>query len=585
MNCSIEVPSPGSVEPRSFPSRFPCRAGLFLTLLAAGACSAPPSPEPPVVETQVEITEAIREAAGTIDVAGLEKLIARLSSDELQGRGPATDGDREARRIIAEEFAQAGLSPGADDGGWEQAFDIVSITSKAPESWRFEHSGGDTSFRWWDEYIAASGVQQEAAEIEAAEVVFVGYGIEAPEYEWDDFKGVDLEGKVLLMLNNDPDWDPELFAGDLRLYYGRWTYKYEIAAAKGAVGAIIIHTRPSAGYPWQVVQSSWTGAQFELPAGDEPRLQVAAWLTYDAAKRLAQAAGQDLEKLEEAAHSRDFTPVSLGLTTSLKLLNSLDRVETANVIGLLPGSDPELKEQAVVYTAHHDHLGVGEPNDSGDRIYNGARDNASGVAELVALARAFNAVPQPPRRSIVFLAVGAEEQGLLGSEHYSRHPTFLPGKIAANLNFDSANIFGRTFDLPLVGKGKSDLDDVAQRVATLQGRRVVSESDPTQGSFYRSDQFNFAKIGVPALYFDEGTDFVDKASGVNAETLEAWNLQHYHHPSAELNDTRNLEGAVEDTQLGFYCGWIIGNQDALPAWRPGDEFESTRKAALAAAGL
>ncbi|MCH9647666.1 MAG: M28 family peptidase [Deltaproteobacteria bacterium] len=533
-------------------------------------------------EAELTITDEVKTAATAIDAAGLTAVIERLASDELEGRGPASEGDRKARQIIAEEFAQAGLQPAAEDGGWEQSFEIVSITSQAPKTWAFQGSDGVESFQWWEDYIAASGVQTATASVNDAEVVFVGYGIEAPEYDWNDFKDVDLTGKVLLMLNNDPDWDPELFAGDLRLYYGRWTYKYEIAAAKGAVGAIIIHTRPSAGYPWQVVQSSWTGAQFELPAGDEPRIQVAGWLTQDAAARLVASSGHSLEDLEKSAHSRDFAPVALGLKTSLELTNTLEQAETANVLGVLPGSDAVLQNQAVIYTAHHDHLGIGEGDDQEDRIYNGARDNASGVAELVAIAKAFRALPEPPKRSILFLAVGAEEQGLLGSKHYAQNPTFAPGNIAANINFDSANIFGRTVDLPLVGKGKSSLDAIAQQAADLQGRQVVSESDPTQGSFYRSDQFNFAKIGVPALYFDEGTNFVDKESGMNAETLEAWNLSHYHQPSDELDDSWNFEGMVEDSQLGFYCGWILGNQQALPSWTPGDEFEATRKAAIAA---
>ena len=552
-------------------------AALLLPLFVACTPSVEgPAPEP------AAITAAVEAAAEAVSAEALEEVIRALSSDDLQGRGPASEGDRLAQTYIAEAFAAAGLSPGAAEGGWFQKFGVVSITATAPATWSFAGPAGPLDFRWWDDYIASSGVQEETAEIDAAEVVFVGYGIEAPEYEWDDFKDADLQGKVLLFLNNDPDWDPELFAGNLRLYYGRWTYKYEIAAAKGAAAAIIIHTTPSAGYPWQVVQTSWTGPQFELPAGDEARIQIASWLTEEAASRLVAAAGKDLPELVAAAQSRDFQPVPLGISTSLKLSNTLDRVETGNVVGVLTGRDGDLADEALVFTAHHDHLGVGKANDSGDEIYNGARDNAAGVAQIIGIARAFAAAPEAPRRSVVFLAVGAEEQGLLGSQFYAENPTFPPGKIATNINFDAPNIWGRTRDLPLVGLGKSDLDELAGRMAQRQGRKVVSESDPTQGSFYRSDQFNFAKIGVPALYFDEGTDFVDEAAGLDEAALKEWNLTHYHQPSDEMDESWNLAGAVEDAQVGFYCAWVVANQDGLPAWTPGDEFEAARKEALAA---
>ncbi|MCB1055382.1 MAG: M28 family peptidase, partial [Acidobacteria bacterium] len=456
------------------------------------------------------------------------------------------------------------------------------ITAKAPETWTFKTPEGPLAFRWWDEYIASSGVQRETAKVDDAEVVFVGYGIRAPEYDWDDYKDEDLKGKVLLMLNNDPDWDPDLFEGNRRLYYGRWTYKYEIAAEVGAAAAIIIHTTPSAGYPFQVVQTSWTGPQFELPAGDEPRIEVAGWLTHDAAERLVAAAGMNLGALEDLAKQKSFVPVPLDVRTSIELKNTLERVQTANVLGLAKGSDPELSKQVVVYTAHHDHLGVGTPDDTGDTIYNGARDNASGVAQLVAIAEAWNKLPEKPKRSALFLSVGGEEQGLLGSEFYAKEPTFAPGQIAANINFDSANIFGRTRDLPLVGYGKSDLDAVARAAAAVEDREVVGEVDPTLGSFYRSDQFNFAKIGVPALYFGQGKDFLEPGPTASPEAVHEWTEVHYHQPSDEYDPSWNLEGAVEDARLGLYAGWLIAQAPALPGWNPGDEFEAARKRALAA---
>jgi Zn-dependent M28 family amino/carboxypeptidase len=425
-------------------------------------------------------------------------------------------------------------------------------------------------------------VQEEKATIDGAEVVFVGYGIQAPEYRWDDYKGMDLKGKVLLMLNNDPEWDPKLFEGERRLYYGRWTYKYESAARQGAAGAIIIHTIPSAGYPWQVVQTSWSGQQFELPAEGEPRIQVAAWTTEDGAKALAKLGGKDLDQLREAARSRDFRPVPLGVTTSLALTNTVSSVETANVGGLLRGSDPALKDEVVVYTAHHDHLGIGEPNAQGDRIYNGALDNATGTSQVLAIARAFQALPEPPRRSILFLFVAAEEQGLLGSEYYAKHPTFPPGKIAANLNYDGGNIWGRALEVAFIGYGKSSLDALVERHAARQDRKVVGDQFPDRGFYYRSDQFNFAKIGVPAVYLDNGTLFRGKPPEWGKEQLEAYEATNYHQPSDELTPDWSFEGMVEDARLGFFVGLEVAETPELPAWNPGDEFEAARKAALGA---
>jgi Zn-dependent M28 family amino/carboxypeptidase len=303
--------------------------------------------------------------------------------------------------------------PAGDDGGWEQSFDIVGIDARVPDQWSFKFGDEELSLQRWDQFIAASGVQNTTAEIDGAEIVFVGYGIEAPEYDWNDFKGQDLNGKVLLIVNNDPDWDPELFAGDTRLYYGRWDYKYSTAASQGAVGAIIIHTAPSAGYPWQVVQTSWTGEQFELPAGDEPRLQVVSWVTEDAAQALVSLAGKNLAALVESARERTFQPVPLGITTSLTLSNALSEVSTANVLGLMPGSDPELADEVVIYTAHHDHLGIGVPDDTGDTIYNGARDNAAGVAQVLAIADALQSLPQAPRRSIMMLFVASPPTSIM----------------------------------------------------------------------------------------------------------------------------------------------------------------------------
>ena len=552
---------------------------LCLALLAT-ACA--PSPEPAPEPAPPDAATLAAGVEQSLDGELLRGHVAALSDDAMAGRGPASEGDLAARAYLVEQMTALGLEPGFGDGSWEQPMKIVGITSKAPREWSFLGGRRGVVLSWWDDFIAASGVQEDRAEISQAELVFVGYGIEAPEYGWNDYKDVDVSDKMLLMLNNDPEWDPELFEGERRLYYGRWDYKYQQAAERGAAGAIIIHTTPSAGYPFQVVQTSWTGEQFELPGS--PRSQIEAWVTEEAAGRLAKLAGHDLAALVESARSADFRPVPFDVTTSLELKNRIREVETANVAGLLRGSDPALAGEAVVYTAHHDHLGIGEPNDQGDTIYNGALDNAAGCAQLLGIAKALTELPEPPRRSVLFLFVAAEEQGLLGSEFYASNPTFEPGRIAANVNLDGANIWGRTADVAFIGYGKSSLDAVVEAAAGRQGRSVVGDQFPDKGYFYRSDQFNFAKIGVPAIYLDTGADFVGRPEGWAKEQVDAWTEVHYHQPSDELTDEWDFAGMVDDARLALECGLAVAQADEPPAWVPGDEFEAARKEALVALG-
>jgi Zn-dependent M28 family amino/carboxypeptidase len=553
---------------------------VSLSLAACKRQDPTPAPEP---QTPEAVSADAKSAAAQITADYLREQITKISSDEFEGRAPATPGDEKARDYLVEQMKAIGFEPGGVNGEWQQTFDVVGVTPAMPKEWTFKRGGKSMSFKWWDQYIAGSGVQDEKASIKNAELVFVGYGIQAPEYGWDDFKGQDLKGKVLLMLNNDPDWSPELFAGNTRLYYGRWSYKYESAARQGAAGAIIIHTTPSAGYPFQVVQSSWSGEQVELPAAGEPRIQAKGWLTQEASRELVRFAGQDLDKLVESAKSKDFQPVALGVTTSLAFTNKINRSSTGNVYGVLKGSDPQLSDEYVIYSAHHDHLGVGEADDSGDTIFNGAMDNASGVAQLLAIGKAFEALPTPPKRSVMLLLVAAEEQGLLGSKYYAAHPTVAPGKIAANINYDGGNIWGRAKDIVYVGKGKSALDDYVNAIAKLQGRTVTADQYPDRGYFYRSDQFSFAKIGVPALYLDTGTDFIGKPADWGRQQHAEYEEKHYHQQSDEINDSWNYDGMIEDAQLGFYVGVNVANADAMPTWTPGDEFEAARKEALASA--
>ncbi len=564
---------------------------IFLAMLLGISLAACSQSESPADEPSAQAPDAgasgisaDEEAASQISGEFMRKIVREISDDRYEGRGPGSRGDVAARQYLAAEFEALGLEPGGPDGSWEQEFALVAVDTDQPDEWVFQRGDESLSFKQWDDFIVNSGVQAERAEFDDAEVVFVGYGIQAPEFDWDDYKGHDLNGKVLLMMNNDPAWDPDLFAGETRLWYGRWDYKYQKAAEQGAVGAIIIHTTPSAGYPFQVLQTSGVGAQFELPAGDEPRTQITAWMVEDAARNLVTLAGLDLDELRESADNRDFEPVPLGVTTSIAMDVDIVRTKSANVLGLIPGSDPELRDEVVIYTAHHDHLGVGKPNEEGDAIYNGARDNASGVGLVMAIARGMKALPQAPRRSILIALVGAEEQGLLGSEYYAGNPTFPPGKIAANINYDSGNIWGRTHDVTFVGLGKSTLDQLVRKFVDEQERILKPGQFPSRGHFYRSDQFSFAKIGVPAVYLKSGTDFVDRPKGWGKARINHYTEVNYHQPTDAYDDTWNFDGAVTDAKLGFWTGLAVANADEMPTWNEGDEFESARLEALKEAG-
>jgi len=549
------------------------RKSIILAAILAGAFGCSTEEPPPA---------SAHEAVNQITDEYMREIIAEISSDAYEGRGPATAGDEKARAYLVSRMQELGLEPGGDDGGFQQYFDLVGITSNQPETWSFESGGKSLSLKQWDEYIINSDVQEPRVEVTNAEIVFAGYGIQAPEYDWDDYKNVDVSGKIVLLMNNDPDWDPDLFAGDTRLWYGRWDYKYQKAADQGAIGEIIIHTTPSAGYPFQVLQNGSVGAQFELPAGDEARKQFDAWMTEDAARELIALADMDLDGLREAAFNRDFVPVPLGVTTSISMDVEISRNQSANVLGLIPGRDPVLRNEVVIYTAHHDHMGIGRPNEHGDAIYNGAFDNATGVALVMGIGKAMKALPEAPRRSVLIALVGAEEQGLLGSEWYARNPTFPTGKIAANLNYDGGNVRGETHDVTYVGLGKTSIDALTKLIAGEQGRVVNPDPFPYKGSFYRSDQFNFARIGVPAAYLDPGVDFVDRPDGWGREQEDHYTEVNYHQPSDEYDPGWNLDGMITDAKLGFWTGLSIANADEMPTWNEGDEFEAARLEALAA---
>jgi Zn-dependent M28 family amino/carboxypeptidase len=550
------------------------RTGLLVALVCGSAgCAASDR------RGTASQSAALASASAQITAASLAAPMRFLSSDLLEGRGPGTRGDEIARRYIASEMEEIGLLPGGSDGGWEQPIEMVGLTTVLPPHWDFTNGAQRVRLDPSTDFVVATGVGTARAGIDGAELVFVGYGIQAPEYAWDDFKGADLRGKVLLFLNNDPDWDPQLFAGTRRLYYGRWTYKFESAARQGAAGAIVIHTAESASYPWQTVQTSWSGENSRLVDADEQALQIRAWLSEDAAKRIAALGGQSLDALTRAARSRDFAPLPLGVRTAIHVKNVVRRYQTANVIGILPGNDATLAGQAVIYTAHHDHLGSKLGADGRRIIYNGALDNAAGIAQLLAVARAFRAAPAP-RRSVIFVAVAAEEQQLLGSLYYVDHPNVAPSQMVANINFDGGNVWGRTRDVSVVGYGKSSLDRYAAAAAAKQGRTLTDERFPERGVFYRSDQFNFARAGVPVLFARSGIDYIGRPEGWGREQVDAWIAAHYHQPSDDFDPAWNFDGMIEDAELTFEVGYALAQSSDMPQWTPGDEFEGVRKQAV-----
>lgn len=526
------------------------------------------------------------EIAGRIDQDSLHGNLQFLADDLLEGRGPGSKGDSIAQLYLETQFKRMGLGPIPSLQSYRQKFPMLGLTSKAAKTWtiRSSKNGADPlEFQFFKDYIAVAGRPKAKIDISNAEIVFVGYGIQAPEYQWDDFKGANLKGKLLLMMNNDPESDPGLFAGARRLYYGRWDYKYESAARQGAVGAIIIHTTPSAGYPFTVIETSWTGEQFELQDSSAPRMDMKGWMTNDATTRLVASAGFDLGALRAKAESREFEPVPLGLTLNTSIECEIREKSTANVLAVLPGSDPELSDEYVLYMAHHDHIGMAADRDArGDSIYNGAIDNASGTAALLAIAQAITESGHRPKRSIVFAAVGAEEQGLLGSKYFAEHPPIPNGKQSAVVNIDGINFLGPTKDVNVIGFGKSSLDKLVETVAKYQGRVVVPDKEPSKGFYYRSDQFSLAKVGVPGVYLHSGHVVLGKPDGWGKEQLDTWTEKHYHQRSDEYDPNWDLSGAVVDVQLLFHVGWMAANSEEMQSWTPGDEFEAARKSAILA---
>ena len=565
---------------------------VLLLLSVLIACDTPspatatenPSPQAgPATENPgaPALPDGFEQAEKTIRAAGLLNDVSIIAGDEFEGRGAGTEGDRRARAFLAGRLAEMGFEPLFDDGSYEQPVEIIGLNVQNPPDLEFAApDGSSVSYHFGDQYMIMAGSQKAAIQVRDAEVVFAGYGIQAPEENWDDFKDADLNGKILLVLNDDPDWDADLFGGDRKLSYGRWDYKFASAARQGAAGAIIIHTSASAGYPWQVVRASNIGEQFELKAGDEPRTQFNGWLTWEGSEALARLGGHDLETLIESARSRDFKPVPLGVTTSVDLSVEVSSKMTANVAGILRGSDADLSAEMLFLSAHHDHFGIGEPDDTGDVIYNGALDNGVAIAQTLAVAGAFAALPDRPRRSIVILFPAVEEQGSLGSRYFVNSGVIHPGRIVANINIELGNIWGPTNDIIVYGKGKSELDDWLAIAADTQGRTIRGEQDVKAGWFYRSDQISFARAGVPAIWFKSGVDFVGRQPGWGEQQYADWIKYKYHTPGDEVEDSWNLQGLEQDARLAFRLAAAVADADQPPEWYPGDEFEAVRKASL-----
>lgn len=524
--------------------------------------------------------EVVKEKAAisTITVSEFEAHIKALSSDEFLGRKPFTIGEEKTIEYIRNEFMNMGLKPG-NNGSYYQEVPMVEILGTPEKEMLVKGKGKSLKFEFQKDFVALTRKVKETVNVKDSELVFVGYGIVAPEYNWNDYDSVDVRGKTVVVLVNDPGFltgDSTLFNGKSMTYYGRWSYKYEEAARQGAAGCLIVHDTEPASYPWQVVENGWMGAKLYLQNKDSTISfsDLEGWITMEAGKKLLEAAGQE-EDLFSQALSNDFKAVPLGLSVSLKITNTFKNSRSFNVIAVYPGD--EKADEYIFYTAHWDHLGIG-PAVNGDSIYNGAIDNASGVAGLLEIADAFSKTKKRLKRSMVFLAVTAEEQGLLGSEYYSQNPIFSLDKTVAAINMDALGVHGRMKDLTVVGFGQSELDEYAEEAAKTQGRYIKPDPNPGTGSFYRSDHFNFAKVGVPALYAKGGYEHIEKGVAYADEKRNSYTKIHYHQPSDSFDpEAWDLSGMVEDTQLFYLIGRRLGNENTFPQWKEGSEFKSIRE--------
>ena len=531
-----------------------------------------------------ELAQRLEPALEAITPDGMLAHIKVLASDEFEGRAPGTKGEELSVKYVGDQLKQIGLKPGNPDGTYTQEVPLAGIKSEP----RMSFIIGDKTFdlKYPDDFVASSARLQPKIKIDNSDVVFVGYGVIAPECGWDDYKGVDVRGKTLLMLIGDPPvpdskdpskLDEKIFKGKAMTYYGRWTYKYEIAAQKGAAAAVIIHETGPAGYPYSVVRTSWGKENYEIDASNKNMDAVAArsWITLDAAKKLMVDSGQDFDELKKSAITKEFRPVTLKAKARIDIKQQIRSFKSHNVIGKLEGSDPTLRDEYVIYTAHWDHLGR-HPELQGDQIFNGAIDNASGVASVIELAAAFTKLNPPPKRSVLFMATTAEEAGLLGAKFYAEHPLYPLEKTLADINIDIVNQWGKTRDIEDLSDNNSTLDDLLAAAAKRNERVMAPNSEPEKGHFYRADHFEFSKRGVPSLYTRGGKDFIGKPANFGQQKRDDYIAHHYHQVSDEVNPNWDLSGAVQDIQLLFEVGYQVANGDKFPAWKPESEFKGKR---------
>jgi Zn-dependent M28 family amino/carboxypeptidase len=524
----------------------------------------------------------IEDGTAAFNKDSLASHIRILSSDTFMGRKPFTEGETKTIHYLKDQFAAEGLEPGNGDSYFQEV-PMVQITTKASPEMQVEAAGKKFSLKGFDDYVLWTDRTDSVLSLNNAELVFAGYGVVAPEYNWNDYAGLDVKGKVVLVLVNDPGYnahDSTLFKGKAMTYYGRWTYKFEEAARQGAIGCLIVHNTDAASYPFSVVQNNWNGSRLRLDnrGKDETLCDIIGWVSAPAAQQLLSAAGKDTS-LFASADKKGFKGHPLGLKLSAKLNVSTNYNMSHNVIGKITGS--KHPEEYIVYTAHWDHLGIGKPDDTGDSIYNGALDNASGTSGLLELARGFKSLKKSTERTIIFLAVTAEEQGLWGSAYYAQNPIYPVSKTLANINMDGLNWFGKTNDIIVVGQGQNDLEDLLHDEAHNQNRDIAFEVHPEAGSYYRSDHFNFAKVGIPALYTSKGIDLVGKEKGSGKPIADSYTDKNYHRPSDEFDPaTWVLDGAIQDLQLLFQVGKRLSYSTTWPQWKQESEFRAVREKSL-----
>ena len=521
-------------------------------------------------------------AMQTIDPERIRAHVRFLADDLLEGRGTGQRGGDIAAQYIATQFALYGLKPAGDNGTYLQKVPMVGVTTLPESTFTIvANSGQPMNLKLLDDYVTSNQTQQPQSDINT-EIVYVGYGIEAPEYNWDDYKSTDVKGKVLLMLVNEPPSDdPRFFKGKALTYYGRWTYKYEEAARKGAVGVILIHKTDMASYGWDVVRNSWSGEAAYLKAEGVPKLTAASWVQLEVARKLAANAGMDLDKMMVDARSRDFRPIPLPARLQAHLVSGIRPFDSNNVIAMLPGTSTRLKNEAVMYTAHYDHLGIA-PNQPGDKIYNGANDNATGCGILLEIARAYSAAGTKPARSIIFASVTGEEKGLLGSEHLGKHPPIPAGNISLDLNYDDVPPLGSPEETEVSGSERTDFYPVVQSTAKDFRLAIRPDARPEAGHYYRSDHFSLARVGVPSFSINEGMKYKGHDTNWGMQQAEDYTAKRYHQPTDEYHPDMDFTGDAAMARFGFALGWKAASMPQSVSWEKGDEFEPARLKSQAA---